>query len=205
MVDVVDTMIDPINHLANLNGLRPNEWAFHAGFITSNSTNAKKIEESLKLDPKFQQDAYSKCWGVSRPTNRKATRPAALHEVLKKHNFTSCIDMVDIDIQGAEYALVDREVVALLTHHVLKIHIGTHRYDVDDKRIIKLFVEFGWTVNFHYPKDMGTPYKYKVHRNGKSDKYKVFYHSVTPFGPVHFGDGVISLRNPQATACFGIH
>ena len=106
--------------------------------------------------------------------------------------------MVDIDIQGSEYALLDRATVRMLTKHVRRVHVGTHPVPLQSvqanipesteyvraetvveltsaKTIEEHFTAAGWDVTWSFAKSpVPQP---------------------TPYGPVAFADGVLSLIN----------
>src|SRR6185369_6694892 len=88
---------------------------------------------------------------------------------------SSCeiVDLIDMDVQGAEYQVVAVSIKEI-SAKVKRIHIGTHEKTIEDNLRL-LFKSMGW-VNI---------YDYSV---GSSTQ--------TKFGPVTFGDGVQSWRNP---------
>merc|ERR1711920_555285 len=90
------------------------------------------------------------------------------------------VDMIDVDIQDAEFQLFDDATMKLLTRRVRRVHIGIHRRSDE---LVKIFVErYGWQVTWNFP----------LSRQDNFD---------TPFGPVRFGDGVNGFRNPHRIIC----
>jgi hypothetical protein len=85
------------------------------------------------------------------------------------------IDLVDMDIQGAE-ARVIASAMGILSDRVRRLHIGTHSAQVE-AQLHDTLQAAGWTCVRSYP--CGTL-------------------TETPFGVVRFGDGVQSWTNPWA-------
>lgn len=86
----------------------------------------------------------------------------------------SYIDLVDMDIQGAERELV-QNAIQTLTEKVRIVHIGTHGHDIED-HIRAIFGEHGWTPRWDFA------------CHGEHE---------TPFGSTSFQDGVQSWANPR--------
>jgi hypothetical protein len=84
------------------------------------------------------------------------------------------VDLVDVDIQGAERDLVEHSIESL-TDKVRLIHIGTHRHDIEDA-IRTTFLKHGWQSRWDFA----------CHGEHK-----------TPFGLTSFQDGVQSWLNPR--------
>jgi hypothetical protein len=119
-----------------------------------------------------------------------------LHELLEQYAMPACLDMVDIDIQGAEYPRYFAGVglfghdpasdgrkdglyaIDVLTRMAKRVHIGLHQNAESDAELIKLFEERGWRVQYYFERDMN--------RNSQNN---------TQLGPVAFGDGVLSMVN----------
>ena len=123
-----------------------------------------------------------------------------LAQTLSLYNFPCVLDLVDIDIDGAEYARIrgDRtseglfnstETVDLLSERAKAVHIGLHDFwfasthtsgrncgsaPAANRDIVEQFETRGWRVRHLYPSCSRTN---------------------TEFGPVEFGDGVLSLVN----------
>eukprot|EP00928_Gymnodinium_smaydae_P086158 TRINITY_DN7001_c0_g1_i4.p1 TRINITY_DN7001_c0_g1~~TRINITY_DN7001_c0_g1_i4.p1 ORF type:complete len:184 (+),score=20.36 TRINITY_DN7001_c0_g1_i4:279-830(+) len=122
------------------------------------------------------------------PTQQRmrASRPVSLRSLLKQYAMPCIIDMVDIDIQGSEYQLFSRPSdLALLNRHVRRVHIGLHSQyvwgnEVDaslaDHRLLDLFEKHGWRREWVFRANLRTS-------------------SRTGYGPVVFGDGVLSFVN----------
>ena len=85
-----------------------------------------------------------------------------------------CVDLVDMDIQGAEYAAV---VPAMeeLKEKVKRVHIGIHGAEIQ-KKLRSLFRKYGWDNLFDYAPV--SPF-------------------ATPWGDVRFMDGVQTWVNPS--------
>jgi FkbM family methyltransferase len=84
------------------------------------------------------------------------------------------IDLIDMDIQGAEKDIIQNS-IDTLNRKVRRVHIGTHSADIEDV-IRRAFLKAGWwgIWDFSY-----------------NNQY------VTAYGPVKFNDGVQSWINPQ--------
>lgn len=85
-----------------------------------------------------------------------------------------CVDLLDIDIQGAE-AEVCVAGARTLDEKVRRIYIGTHGAAIE-RELRQLFLGLGWSKVFDFR--MGRP-------------------QPTPFGRVMFGDGVQCWLNPR--------
>lgn len=92
-------------------------------------------------------------------------------EILQDYDF---IDLIDMDIQGAEADAVE-ECVELLNTRVRRMHIGTHSREIE-VRLRKVLLDNGWILI----RDLQCL--------GSTD---------TPFGAVECGDGVQSWFNPR--------
>ena len=86
----------------------------------------------------------------------------------------SVVDLIDMDIQGAEADVVEAS-RDLLDGRVKRVHIGTHGTDIE-VRLRTVFAEMGWRCHYDF-----------THGGD----------AVTPFGTVSFGDGVQSWINPR--------
>jgi FkbM family methyltransferase len=84
------------------------------------------------------------------------------------------VDLIDMDIQGAEADVVEAS-RDLLDRRVKRVHIGTHGGDIE-ARLRTAFVGMGWRCHYDFA------------HGGKA---------TTPFGVVSFGDGVQSWLNPR--------
>jgi FkbM family methyltransferase len=84
------------------------------------------------------------------------------------------VDLVDMDIQGAEADVV-RASAYLLAERVKRVFIGTHRAEID-RSLRETFRSLGWRCVYDYPCG------------------RVSY---TPYGFINFQDGVQSWVNPR--------
>jgi len=84
------------------------------------------------------------------------------------------IDLVDVDIQGAEQNLIEHSIEAL-NDKVRLIHIGTHGHDIE-RAIRAIFLNHGWHLRWDFA------------CHGAQQ---------TPFGVTTFQDGVQSWLNPR--------
>lgn len=82
------------------------------------------------------------------------------------------VDLIDLDIQGAEADVLEASVDALRV--VKRVHIGTHTREVEG-RLRRLFTELGWRCVCDYPGESVT---------------------MTPLGQVTFQDGVQTWTAP---------
>ena len=195
LVDVLDSLEGTIQKMAQLNGvLRPAQtMRFHAGYVSGHDS-ASRLGANESSSAMLNAQVYGDAWGTGPPRNASsAVSTASLHELLTRYRMPHCLDMVDIDIQGSEYrrangglGLFGRQnesafgTIELLTRTTRRVHIGLHGNRKQDHALIDIFVRHGWRVRHHFEtwaNLRGTP------RNN------------TPFGPVAFGDGVLSVVN----------
>lgn len=87
---------------------------------------------------------------------------------------TKSVDLIDMDIQGAEAEVVESS-MAVLNAKVKAIHIGTHSTEIEG-RVRSSFESHGWRRIWDYPLQQRVD---------------------TPFGPVSFDDGVQTWENPH--------
>jgi FkbM family methyltransferase len=87
---------------------------------------------------------------------------------------TRRVDLIDMDIQGAEWKVVSSSIDAL-DRRVARLHIATHDHDIEES-LRELLKRRGWECRADYP------------CTGVSD---------TPWGPISFVDGVQSWMNPR--------
>ena len=187
MIDVLDTLRDSIANLAHLNGMHDDQWDFQAGLIAVNEAEAAALRTKRAAEDgeKWQQNYFSSCWGLAKTTDATAgyqgAGPTTLPALMQRLNrpFPPCVDMIDFDIQGGEYTLLlnDEFVRDVLTTMAIRVHIGTHKDAALDGLIIRAFERNGWKVATHHAK---SPSGGLV---------------LTDYGPVSFGDGVLSLIN----------
>jgi FkbM family methyltransferase len=88
----------------------------------------------------------------------------------------SCVDLIDMDIQGAEADVVE-ESIDELNARVRRLHIGTHSREIE-ARLRAILGQQGWLGAYDFPN-----------------------HSIneTPYGALDFCDGVQSWINPRLT------
>lgn len=84
------------------------------------------------------------------------------------------IDLMDLDIQGLEFAALEAA-IDVLDAKVRRIHIGTHSQRIE-QQLRALFTARGWTKRNDYPCQV----------TGVA----------TPYGDISFGDGVQTWINP---------
>ena len=84
------------------------------------------------------------------------------------------IDLIDLDVQGEEFAVI-YGAMERLNKRVKRLHIGTHAWSIESD-LRQLLTANGWECLRDYA-CAGT--------------------SATPYGEVHFIDGVQSWRNPR--------
>jgi FkbM family methyltransferase len=91
------------------------------------------------------------------------------------------IDIIDMDIQGAEAAVM-AQAIDFCSERVRLIHIGTHSHPLED-HVRDIFRKAGWLLRFDFPNFSNTP---------------------TEYGTLVFNDGVQSWANPRfADRLFG--
>ncbi len=95
----------------------------------------------------------------------------ALSKILREFEF---VDIVDMDIQGAEGPAI-AEGFAEMDRRVKRLHVGTHSKEVEDQ-IRTVMTNGGWRNIWDFPCQTTTD---------------------TPFGKIAFGDGVQSWINPR--------
>jgi len=104
------------------------------------------------------------------PEARSIKMPAVtLQEILGS---LSRVDLIDMDVQGAEAEIVEAAIVAM-TEKVRRVHIGTHGHDLEE-RIRSTFKKAGWRCCNDFPCQS------KVE---------------TDYGEITFGDGVQTWIN----------
>jgi FkbM family methyltransferase len=84
------------------------------------------------------------------------------------------VDLLDFDIQGAEGEVI-RGAIDALDERVRRVHVATHSR-ANDRVVEAAFERHGWERVWGYP-------------------WRVT--SATPYGPVYFGDGLQSWKNPR--------
>jgi FkbM family methyltransferase len=107
----------------------------------------------------------------ARRLKRVMTVPAlTLSEILSEYQ---CVDLVDLDIQGAELDVVS-ESLKTLNEEVKLMHIGIHNASVEEG-LQRIFRENGWLNVWNY-------WCKNIHE--------------TPYGSIFFQDGVQTYANP---------
>jgi hypothetical protein len=180
MVDVVNELKPVIERLAFWNGVDRTSMSFHAGLVgaVGDDERDRKNEES-------QHNTYAADWGVKAEAQHVAARPISLSVLLDTYGMPCELDMVDVDIQGAEYTLlVDNATVDLLTARAHRVHIGTHSNIHADRDIQRRFHERGWATLWSF-------------ENACCEKDG----APSPVGPISFNDGVLSLVNRNPIRC----
>jgi hypothetical protein len=86
------------------------------------------------------------------------------------------VDLIDMDVQGAEADLVECSMETLSTS-VRRLHIGTHSHEIEE-RLRRTLAAAGWLTKWDF-----------VCQTRQE----------TPFGSVEFGDGVQGWLNPHLT------
>jgi hypothetical protein len=162
---------------------------FHVGYVGARG-DKKKDKNNMTYDErrkKRQIDDYLPLWGLTPSEGNRTIPYVTLKQLLDLYKMPCELDLVDVDIQGAEYSFFDREAVDLLTARAHRLHIGTHQHQESWNRPIeKKFKDRGWTTQWFY---YGP-------RNRTNDKIET-----TDFGPVQFNDGVVSMVNQNPTRC----
>lgn len=110
--------------------------------------------------------------GVSATTGYVEVPAFSMAQVLER--FTGPVDLVHIDIQGAEYDTVPLA-LPLLTERVKSIMVGTHISLDMHRKLAGQFVSAGWREVLNFD------------RNALCS---------TPFGEIQFGDGFLLFDNP---------
>lgn len=83
------------------------------------------------------------------------------------------VDLLDLDIQGAEAEVLEASIEAL-KRKVWRVHIGTHSPKIE-QQLRALFGQAGWV---------------------KINDYACQRSQASPYGEIHFGDGVQTWLNP---------
>lgn len=102
-------------------------------------------------------------------------------------------DLIDADIQGAEYE-VFASCADALDARVRKVHIGTHGRDIEE-RLRMLFRTHDWVNVWDFPVADGNDPATRLNASGTR------VHVVeTPLGPITLNDGVQTWLNPRLAA-----
>jgi len=205
LVDVVASLQQAVVELARLNNVSTagsnHSLHFHVGFVSEKNRSEQLSGDDL-LRASRQSKMYSQLWGTGHGDRHAwqaaISQPATLEELFEQYQTPRCIDMVDIDIQNNEYVWTpgdggglaggrpglfanDRSITTL-TRRAKRVHIGLHASGAYDEPLIEKFRAAGWTVRWYFP---------MTHFSGQWSGER----SPTPFGPVMFNDGVLSLIN----------
>eukprot|EP00927_Polykrikos_kofoidii_P023907 TRINITY_DN21859_c0_g1_i1.p1 TRINITY_DN21859_c0_g1~~TRINITY_DN21859_c0_g1_i1.p1 ORF type:complete len:283 (+),score=52.94 TRINITY_DN21859_c0_g1_i1:26-850(+) len=188
LADVVDTE-QTIRRLATLNGIEadgPHGWLrFFRGLVTPSGVFGSGHADSAVFAAD-QVSIYAESW-AKRLNTSSHPRQQALSLRALLHAAPCPLDMVDIDIQGGEYALLTNDSIELLGRRARRLHVGLHAHhpwgrhgnarEDEDKALLHRFqLHGGWRVAWYWP--------------GRFQ-----YPTLTDWGPVLFADGVLSLVN----------
>ncbi len=156
------------------NGLSPKEYTLIQGAIND-------TEEQV-----YFTEGHSKEWWGQAIIQNKETRigdwPKATvtevlgHPISKILENVDYVDLMDIDIQGAEAKAI-RGSLSSINSKVRRIHVGTHSHKNEDE-LYEMFSRLGWTCCNNFP---------------------CLSTVETHYGPITFGDGVQTWINPNLT------
>jgi hypothetical protein len=202
LVDVAHALIPWVKELATLNEVkmtddRDSGLYFHIGFVGTSFDRAKDLAAA-----KENEAAYTRKWGLKSRGKHEPSPPVFLKDLLAAYDMPCVLDMVDVDIQKAEYDLfADDKTVDILTARARRLHIGTHSSDYQkNKAIEEKFTARGWTTKWFF---LGVCCDGRdwldTFGRGKGKRYTHF--PKTPLGQVSFNDGVLSLLNPNSLQC----
>ena len=190
LVDVVGSLQPAIHHLAHINGVRVDganhTLHFHNGFVSERGQDGGP-EGGVKMARQ-----YEGLWGTGKSSISSLQPAITLDELFERYRTPWCIDMVDIDIQGSEYVTTPTKKPGLfhaersirtLTRRVKRVHIGLHGSEEQDALLLDKLATHGWTVRWHFPRNF--------------DGWYTGLRTQTPWGPVQFSDGVLSLINTR--------
>lgn len=120
--------------------------------------------------------------------------PKLVKEFLSKVEF---IDLLDSDIQEAEFDLFeDEEIASLLSQKVRRLQIGTH----DNARHVILrdkLQAHGWDITEDELGGITSKCDLFISRDEYERAFQENCTTESPFGPVYVRDGVIGARNPK--------
>ena len=120
--------------------------------------------------------------------------PKLVKEFISKAKF---INLLDSDIQGAEFDLFeDEETASLLFQKVKRLQIGTH----DNARHVILRDKLrahGWDITEDELGGITSKCDSFISRDEYERAFRENCTTDSPFGPVYVRDGVIGARNPQ--------
>ena len=103
MVDVVPSLAKAVKNLQVQNGVEAGISAFHVGYISWRDST-RGDGPGQKVDAKHLFRLYGDLWGLGSSARDEAAalKTVTLSTLLKHYDIPTCIDMVDIDIQGSE-------------------------------------------------------------------------------------------------------
>eukprot|EP00747_Dinoflagellata_sp_TGD_P071566 gnl/TRDRNA2_/TRDRNA2_157097_c0_seq3.p1 gnl/TRDRNA2_/TRDRNA2_157097_c0~~gnl/TRDRNA2_/TRDRNA2_157097_c0_seq3.p1 ORF type:complete len:171 (+),score=9.75 gnl/TRDRNA2_/TRDRNA2_157097_c0_seq3:3-515(+) len=164
---------------ARLNGVRTTSGndsplIFHHGFVGGSAKEAEKNHQSY---------ANEDHWGVKYDPNAKLAKKISLGNLFKRYHVPCEVDMVDIDIQGAEFSLLSYGTIGFLTKRIRRVHVGTHSNKTAALR--GMFLRHGWKLVWDFTKTY-------ISNTGTG-----------MWGPVVFGDGALSFLNTKQIECEG--
>jgi hypothetical protein len=203
MVDVVAELAETAKNLSSLNGMTWTDGSdspvhFHLGMIGTSGQKAKDSQTAQSW-----RKNYVDMWGLTtdKMFANKEIPPISFRDLLDVYNMPCEIDMVDVDIQGAEYYLfADDDTVSILTDRVHYLHIGLHTPNITDpdrqrvdRAIESKFKDRGWKTRLFFS-------SYCCDGINHRTKKKIRF-SDTAFGPVSFNDGILSLENRNPIRC----
>jgi len=192
MVDVVPSLKKAVEELQTLNGVAPGAASFHVGYVAASDSN-KGLNRAQLKDASHNVKVYSEIWGTGHTKDDQAavSRTVSLQTLFKEYALPPCVDMLDVDIQGSEYAdfrghkglFFGTDSITLMNKRVRRVHIGLHdgRAGVHIQNLIQMFKVNKWRqVWYENPTGKlgpGVP------------------PGNTSWGPIEFGDGILSYIN----------
>jgi FkbM family methyltransferase len=150
-----------VRHPKNMDQLTAKEW--HGQFLLAKDCGAVVATDEYYCG--HPVETASNGWSAIR------VPIVTLNSLLETEDF---IDIVDMDIQSEELAVVASS-LTILKDKVKRLHIATHRHDIDIG-LIDVLSRAGWICRRAYPCNS---------------------FSETPYGLVNFQDGVQSWINPN--------
>ena len=177
---MLDTLRDRVAELAARNGIARESSAFHVGYVVGSGGQLSNVTRARAVS---QASAYARMWGAGEGhhTHAHAARAADVGALLAAYGMPCVVDLLDADVQGAEYALFDEPTVRLLTSRVRRVHVGTHGHRRRNAALISMFEAHGWHTRHAYHPQAAA-------------------HG-TPWGAMHVGDGVLSFVNKASLRC----
>lgn len=179
---MLDGLAPSIAELVRLNDVNPSSLAFHVGFVSGGLPTGDLLPQQRRRAVRMAT-AFSRLWGDGvvhgAQTSSLASRPARLDSLLEVYAIPCPVDMLDIDVQNDEYALLDESTVAMLTRIARRVHVGLHgaHRGEEVRRMVRLFRERGWQVTHLHP--------------------PASQHESGPWGRFETADGIASFVNPS--------